>query len=437
MLEEEDHHPPTDDTDINYLALVDPETNQYQLNGNYNVLRSYRTLSYGNVVIEYNGRLKTLETLKSPQGQRLLKDLAVEVISVGKLLPSTIKYSYMIVDEDNTIPEDDSNYSWVLRNNDTTCSRTCYGEITLTPVCIRTNEHQQVVHPSKCPQNELKPHRITCNTHCKLQWEITSYTPCQSESGLCESQGERLAQYSCIKIHENGQRERVHDSECESKPPERESCILNTNCWKINIWSECSVTCGNGWQTRDFTCEGDCITFKPSQERRQCSNSDICPNWRFGDWTPCTVTCGTEEGWKTRSIECTLNGFPVSTSLCSPDSLPVAPRESCRSLVSCYKWLPLEWQACTVTCGRSPGVQRRNIECVAVSDSRSVSSALCLDKERPESVRACESKVACPIPPHLDETDEDNMILPTLNDNSYIGKCFYLYLLLIYIDYTL
>ncbi|XP_029768755.1 A disintegrin and metalloproteinase with thrombospondin motifs 8 [Terrapene carolina triunguis] len=81
-----------------------------------------------------------------------------------------------------------------------------------------------------------------------------------------------------------------------------------TSQWVMGDWSECSKTCGSGWQRRTVECrdvEGQASTtcdkaLKP-EDIKPCGDLP-CPIWRVGPWSPCSRTCG--EGVRTRSATC-------------------------------------------------------------------------------------------------------------------------------------
>ena len=95
----------------------------------------------------------------------------------------------------------------------------------------------------------------------------------------------------------------------------QEPCV-SLNCpaaWRIDPWTPCTSSCGNGEQSRVVVCEQDlatgpiavpesrCTPPKPAQ-RRACKIRSCPSKWAIGAWSPCTRTCGSGE--QVRSVQC-------------------------------------------------------------------------------------------------------------------------------------
>ncbi|ESP05262.1 hypothetical protein LOTGIDRAFT_152088 [Lottia gigantea] len=138
------------------------------------------------------------------------------------------------------------------------------------------------------------------------------------------------------------------------------------NCqeWTFKNWSQCSVTCGKGFQFRAVSCKhGPCSGESKPTNRRICYTGIICaqkdedmlyypsdeaipdyptemtgevddkPRYITGEWNTCSVTCGV--GIKTRTVECqtilpeTKNLEVVKDEECYEDVRP-NDREECQ-----------------------------------------------------------------------------------------------------------
>ncbi|XP_072039586.1 adhesion G protein-coupled receptor B1-like [Amphiura filiformis] len=85
-------------------------------------------------------------------------------------------------------------------------------------------------------------------------------------------------------------------------------------------WSDCSVTCGNGAETRIRRCTGsaqDCIG--DDTDSRICDAEDICPEWTdWGQWSGCSLTCGGGSRRRTRSCNSFGTGASCQGSSADP-----------------------------------------------------------------------------------------------------------------------
>ncbi|XP_062844144.1 adhesion G protein-coupled receptor B1-like [Trichomycterus rosablanca] len=129
-------------------------------------------------------------------------------------------------------------------------------------------------------------------------------------------------------------------------------------------WSSCSVSCGEGWQSRTRNCmtsgQGILCTG-PLRENRPCNNSIVCPvNGAWDEWAPwslCSSTCG--RGYRDRVRTCkppNNGGEPCTgprkqTKFCN---IAVCPVDG-----SWNEWSA--WTPCSASC--SNGTMQRTREC--------------------------------------------------------------------------
>uniref|UniRef100_A0A4W6DVA0 Adhesion G protein-coupled receptor B1 n=1 Tax=Lates calcarifer TaxID=8187 RepID=A0A4W6DVA0_LATCA len=129
-------------------------------------------------------------------------------------------------------------------------------------------------------------------------------------------------------------------------------------------WSACSITCGEGWQSRTRVCATSSFTTQctgPLRENRPCNNTAVCPvDGAWDEWTPwslCSSTCG--RGYRDRTRTCKLpqnggepcRGPTKQTKFCN---IAVCPVDG-----SWNEWSA--WSACSATC--SSGTMQRTREC--------------------------------------------------------------------------
>nr|XP_031837415.1 thrombospondin type-1 domain-containing protein 4-like [Nomia melanderi]XP_031837416.1 thrombospondin type-1 domain-containing protein 4-like [Nomia melanderi]XP_031837417.1 thrombospondin type-1 domain-containing protein 4-like [Nomia melanderi]XP_031837418.1 thrombospondin type-1 domain-containing protein 4-like [Nomia melanderi]XP_031837419.1 thrombospondin type-1 domain-containing protein 4-like [Nomia melanderi]XP_031837420.1 thrombospondin type-1 domain-containing protein 4-like [Nomi len=157
--------------------------------------------------------------------------------------------------------------------------------------------------------------------------------------------------------------------------------------WKANGYTECSRTCGGGFQMLKYMCirehtqtqvpEKRCHAIeKPREVQLRCSTTPCPPKWRTGPWSDCSVTCGT--GTRVRELECVQEIKPslimrISDGACmEPKILPTT--ETCEMPTCEYdakitpttipppQWNVGTWSSCSTSCG--PGKRTRAVTCV-------------------------------------------------------------------------
>ena len=140
------------------------------------------------------------------------------------------------------------------------------------------------------------------------------------------------------------------------KPAREEECNLEPcPLWVYSSWSKCSVSCGEGTQSRKATCQVGTRTVDENQcyQANKDSTSKPCfsppcviskPMLVVDGWSECTVTCG--GGQRTKQLHCELNGSKVPDWKC--DSKPQI-TEECNSH-QCPKWSVGSWSSCSKSC---------------------------------------------------------------------------------------
>uniref|UniRef100_A0A5F9C8H0 ADAM metallopeptidase with thrombospondin type 1 motif 9 n=1 Tax=Oryctolagus cuniculus TaxID=9986 RepID=A0A5F9C8H0_RABIT len=395
--------------DDNYLALASSQ-GDFLINGDFVVAMSKREIRIGNTMIEYSGSDNVVERINSTD--RIEQELLLQVLSVGKLYNPDVRYSFNIPIEDKP-----QQFYWNSHGPWQPCSRPCQGERKRKPVCTRESD-QLPVSDQRCDRLP-QPGPITeaCGTDCDLRWHVGSRSECSAQCGL----GYRTLDIYCARYSRlDGKTEKVDDSFCSShpKPSNREKCSgeCNTGGWRYSAWTDCSVTCGQGYQLRAVKCiigtymsvvdDNDCnAATRPTDsqdcelpschpppaapETRRSSHSVPRTQWRFGSWTPCSATCG--KGTRMRYVSCRdEDGSVADESACATLPRPVA-KEEC-SVTPCGQWKALDWSSCSVTCGQ--GRATRQVVCVNYND-HVIDQSECDQDYIPETDQDC-SMSPCP-----------------------------------------
>ncbi|ELK08453.1 A disintegrin and metalloproteinase with thrombospondin motif 20 [Pteropus alecto] len=389
--------------DDNYLALSDTQGN-FLLNGNFVVSMSKKEINIQGAIFEYSGSNNSIERINSTD--RLEEELVLQVLCVGNLYNPDVHYSFNI-----PVEEKSDLFAWDPYGPWQDCTKMCQGLHRRKITCIRKSDHMEMFD-QRCDHLPL-PLFVTerCNTDCELRWHIIGKSECSSHCG----QGYRSLDVHCMKysIHK-GQTVPVDDHYCSDqlKPPTREpchgDCVLTR--WHYSEWSQCSRSCGGGERSRESYCInnfGHRLADRECQDLPQVTiencNEFSCPSWAASEWSECTATCG--HGYQMRAVKCVSEllsavlddrmchgaSRPSDRQDCIVTPCPIISKIGATSLPAVpmgktAQWRHGSWTPCSASCGR--GNQARYVSCRDAHDGIADES-YCAHLPRPAEIAIC------------------------------------------------
>uniref|UniRef100_A0A3P8TU92 ADAMTS like 2 n=1 Tax=Amphiprion percula TaxID=161767 RepID=A0A3P8TU92_AMPPE len=193
----------------------------------------------------------------------------------------------------------------------------------------------------------------------------------------------------------------------------QEPCSMTCSIWEASSWSECSRTCGEGFQFRQVRCwkmlspgldssvYSELCTMADLErpmERRACKSPACGPQWEVAEWTElqCPAKCG-RKAQVSRDVRCSDETRP-----CDPMTKP-ANMKNCSGPPCERHWTVSEWGPCSGSCGQ--GKMLRHVYCKA-PEGRVVPENQCPAEDKPLSVHPCGER---DCPPHWLSQDWDRL----------------------------
>ncbi|CAB1340540.1 unnamed protein product [Coregonus sp. 'balchen'] len=169
-----------------------------------------------------------------------------------------------------------------------------------------------------------------------------------------------------------------------------------TYAYTYSAWSECSAPCNSGTQHRSVQCmvqdsmaphvvdDSYCVSQQlPRPESQQACNQQGCAEYSVSSFSVCSVTCG--EGQQTREVVCVgAGGERLGDQACS--GLARAPAvQACRK-PACHthiSWHVHDFGLCSRNCGG--GVRERRVVCMDI-DQNPHGEDRCAPRPKPATV---------------------------------------------------
>ncbi|XP_055411906.1 ADAMTS-like protein 3 isoform X4 [Bubalus kerabau] len=226
-------------------------------------------------------------------------------------------------------------------------------------------------------------------------WELGNWTHC---SATCGHLGAQVQRPQCLMA--NGQE--VSEAFCDQLRKPRaafQPCNIR-DCpprWLTGAWSECSVSCGEGFRSRQVTCKRTrangtvqalpprvCIPRDRPLGRRPCS-SHPCVQGLVEQGNQCPGRClGRIVRMQQHHIICQHPNS--SESGCDDTKRPIV-RKNCLLGACDACWRAGPWKPCTTACGR--GFQSRKVDCVHPGSCKPVIKTRCAPGKKPASWQHC------------------------------------------------
>ncbi|NXE22111.1 ATL2 protein, partial [Ardeotis kori] len=230
------------------------------------------------------------------------------------------------------------------------------------------------------------------------RWKVSAYAPCSS---TCTSAGISTSYAMCVR-YDGVEVDETYCDALTRPEPTHEFCT-GRDCqprWETSRWSECSRTCGEGYQYRTVRCWKmlapgfdssvyddlcEAAGLARPMERKACKNKACGPQWELSGWSECSARCGTQ-GTMKREVRCS-----VEAPLCDESQKPSS-EKVCTGPPCDRRWTTSDWGPCSGSCGEgrmSRFIACRNLEGKVISDLQ------CDPATKPLAVHPCGDK-NCP-----------------------------------------
>uniref|UniRef100_UPI003AB03A30 ADAMTS-like protein 2 n=1 Tax=Centroberyx gerrardi TaxID=166262 RepID=UPI003AB03A30 len=230
------------------------------------------------------------------------------------------------------------------------------------------------------------------------RWKLSSQEPCSMTCSIGVSKSFAM----CVRY--DGVE--VDDMYCDAltRPEPVHDFCIGRECqprWEASSWSECSRTCGEGFQFRlvrcwkmlspglDSSVYSDLCTLAELErppERRACKSPTCGPQWEVAEWAECPAKCG-RRAQVTREVRCSDETRP-----CDPMTRPPH-LKNCTGPPCERHWTVSEWGPCSGSCGY--GKMVRHVYC-KTPEGRVVPETQCSAENKPLAIHPCGERDCAP-----------------------------------------
>ncbi|KAM3868351.1 ADAMTS-like protein 2 [Diretmus argenteus] len=223
------------------------------------------------------------------------------------------------------------------------------------------------------------------------RWKLSSQEPCSTTCSIGVSKSFAMCvRYDGVEVDD------MHCDALTRPEPVHDFCI-GRECqprWEASSWSECSRTCGEGFQFRlvrcwkmlspglDSSVYSDLCTLAELErplERRPCKSPTCGPQWEVAEWAECPAKCG-RRAQVIREVRCSDETRP-----CDPMTKPPHVK-NCTGPPCERHWTVSEFGPCSGACGQ--GKMVRHVYCKA-PEGRVVPETQCSAENKPLAIHPC------------------------------------------------
>uniref|UniRef100_A0A8C2Z2Q0 ADAMTS like 2 n=1 Tax=Cyclopterus lumpus TaxID=8103 RepID=A0A8C2Z2Q0_CYCLU len=235
------------------------------------------------------------------------------------------------------------------------------------------------------------------------RWKLSSQEPCSMTCSI----GISKSFVTCIRY--DGVE--VHDMYCDAltRPEPVHDFCIGRECpprWEASSWSECSRTCGEGFQFRQVRCwkmlspgldssvYSDLCSvadLERPMERRPCKSPACGPQWEVAEWTECPAKCG-----RKAQVTRVLSACSYETRPCDPATKPPNVK-NCTGPPCERQWTMSEWgpRECLYPSISHCGKTMRHVYCKA-PEGRVVPENQCSAEDKPLAIHPCGERDCAP-----------------------------------------